>query len=147
MSNLRPFGHHTVTPALVVPGAAKVITFLEKTFGAKVVDRYDGPGGSVMHAELLIRDSVIMCGEPMMGWPAMPAAMSIYVDSEQEVEAHYRKALENGAESMSPPKTEPWGYHSASVKDTGGNRWTISSLVEIVAHDEMERRMAKLMEG
>ena len=147
MSNFRPFGHHTVTPGLVVPGAAKAISFLEKTFGAKIIDRYDGPDGSVMHAELLIRDSVIMCGEPMMGWTAMPAALSIYVDSEQEVEALYRKALEHGAESMSPPKTEPWGYRSASVKDVSGNRWTICTVVEIVSHDEMERRMAKLMKG
>ena len=147
MSNLRPYGHHTVTPGFIVPGAAKVVSFLEKTFGAKVVDRYDGPGGSLMHAELLIGDSVLMCGEPMLGWHAMPASMSIYVDSEQEVETTYRRALEHGAESISPPKTEPWGYRSANVKDSGGNRWSICSVVEIVTHEEMERRMAALMKG
>jgi len=147
MSNLRPYGHHTITPSFVVPGAAKVVVFLEKAFGAKVVDRYDGPGGSLMHAELLIGDSVLMGGEPMMGWHAMPSAMSIYVDSEQEVEATYRRALEHGAKSISAPKTEPWGYRCASVEDSGGNRWTICSVVEIVTHEEMEQRMAKLMKG
>lgn len=147
MSNLRPFGHHTVTPSFLVPGAAKVITFMEKTFGAEVVDRYDGPDGSLMHAELLIRDSALMCGEPMLGWEAMPSALTVYVDSEQEVEATYRKALEHGATSLSPPKTEPWGYRSANVKDMGGNRWTICAVIEIVPRDEIERRMAKMMQG
>ena len=43
----RPDGHHIVTPSAVVPGAAKVIDFLETAFDGRVVDRYDGPGGVV----------------------------------------------------------------------------------------------------
>lgn len=147
MSNLRPFGHHTVTASFVVPEAGSVIAFLEKTFGARVVDRYEGPGGSVMHAELLIRDTALTCGEPMMGFEAMPGTFSVYVDSEQEVEATYRRALEHGAQSLSPPRTEPWGYRSASVRDGGGNRWTICCVAEIVPREEIERRMAEMMKG
>lgn len=147
MSNYRPFGHHTITPSFVVPGVAKIITFLEQTFGAQVVDRYDGPGGSVMHAELLIRDSVLTCGEPMMGWQPMPGVFSVYVDSAQEVEATYRKALAHGATSFSEPETQPWGYRSASVTDAAGNRWTICSVVEVVAREEIGRRMAEMMKS
>src|SRR5215475_10970898 len=95
----RPEGHHTVTPGFMVPGAAKVITFLEKAFGGKLVERFDGPGGAVMHAEVRLGDSVVMMGEPMEGYPAMPGSLSYYVDDADAVDAAYKRALAAGATS------------------------------------------------
>jgi PhnB protein len=137
----RPDGHHAVTPAAIVPGVAKIITFLERGLGGKVVDRYDGPDGAVYHAEVLLGDSVVMLGEPSPAHPAMPAALSFYVDDAAAVEATYRRALESGARSITEPTTQPWGYRSACVADPGGNRWTICAIVEQVSHDEVVRRM------
>lgn len=137
----RPEGHHAVTPAAVVPGAADVISFLEKAFGGKVVDRYDGPTGEVYHAEVLLGDSVVMLGEPQADLPAMPASFSFYVDDAKAVADTYERAIDAGATSLQAPKTQPWGYRSACVSDAGGNRWTICAIVEQLTHDEIVKRM------
>ena len=65
-----PKGYNTVTPYLVVKGAAEAIDYYKNVFGATVVVRMDGPDGKVGHAELQIGDSRIMLADenPSMGY-------------------------------------------------------------------------------
>ena len=126
MSNLRPAGHHAVTPSFVVPGTSRVIGFLEKAFGAKVVDRYEGPGGTVMHAELRIGDSLVMLGQA--GGPYGPKLASLYLWV-PDVDAKYEKALTAGATSESAPEDKPYGHRNGGVIDPNGVTWWIGSPV------------------
>ncbi|HUJ58061.1 MAG TPA: VOC family protein [Kofleriaceae bacterium] len=142
----RPPGHHTITPGFAVPNAGKVLEFVQKAFGGKVVDRYDAPGGIIAHVEVMIGDSVVMFGDAMPGHnEAMPASLAYYVDDGDAVDATYKRALAAGATSVEAPKNQFYGYRSAIVKDAGGNKWSITAIVEQVSPEEAHRRMAEMM--
>lgn len=138
----RPEGHHTVTPGFAVPGAAKVLEFLQSAFGAKLVDRYEGPPGVIVHAEVQIGDSAVMFGEAQGGMDPMPAMLAFHVDDAAAVDATYRRALECGAQSEMEPADQFYGWRSATVRDPGGNRWTICTVVEELTREQIEERMA-----
>jgi len=140
----RPEGFLTVNPYLAVNGAAQVLDFLIKAFGAvEVGERLKGPDGAIMHAAVRIGDSMVEVsdapGEPM------PAALHMYV---QDTDAAYRRAMEAGGTSLRQPMTTFYGDRSAGVKDPGGNSWWIACHVEDVSQEELVRRMnAQSKEG
>jgi PhnB protein len=139
----RPAGHHTVTPGFIVPNAAKVIDFMQRAFGGEVVDRYDGPNGEVFHAEVCIGDSVVMLGQSGgPGQEAMPASMSLYVDTGEAVDLVYKRALGAGATSVTEPANQFYGYRSACIRDLGGNKWSICAVVEELTRAQIDERMA-----
>ncbi len=132
----RPEGFHTVTPYLVVNGAAGVIEFLTRAFDANQVgDPFKGPDGKIMHAVVRIGDSMIELGDS----PAepMPANLHMYVD---DVDAVYRRALTAGGVSVREPQTTFYGDRSAAVKDPGGSSWWLACHVEDVSEEEIIRR-------
>ena len=56
-----PEGFHTITPQLTLDNAAQTIDWYKKALGAKEVRRSAGPDGKIMHAELTIGDSRVVC--------------------------------------------------------------------------------------
>ena len=134
-----PEGYHSVTPYLVVPGAGRLIEFLKEAFKAEEVERMSQPDGTVMHAEVRIGDSIIMMGEASGKFPAMPAAIYLYVP---DVDAVYKRALAAGAASTMEPANQFYGDRNAGVKDPSGNLWWIATHVEDVPREEMAKRAA-----
>jgi PhnB protein len=140
-----PKGYHTATPYLVIKGAAAAIDFYKKVFSATEVMRMPGPGGMVMHAEIKIGDSIIMLADefPDMGFRGpqsiggSPVGINLYFP---DVDARFAAAIKNGAIEKRPVQNQFYGDRSATIVDPFGHIWTISTHVEDVAPEEMNRR-------
>ncbi len=139
-----PAGHNRVSPYLLVPGVSKLIEFITKTFEAEEVTRMAGPNGTVFHAELRIGDSIVMMGEPMGEFAAMPAQIHCYV---ADVDTTYARALAAGGISKRAPEDMFYGDRISSVTDPFGNIWAISTHREDVTPEEMTRRMGAMRKG
>lgn len=139
-----PPGLHTVTPYLVVAGAPGLIDFLRKAFGAREKYRSQRPDGTIQHAELWIGDSVVMMGEAGGPWKPMIANLSLYLE---DTDAAYRHAMEAGGKSLREPQTMFYGDRTAGVEDPCGNFWWISTHIEDVSAEEIERRTAEAAGG
>lgn len=135
--NYKPEGYHSVTPYLVVNGAAKLIDFAKQAFDAQELMRMPGPNGTIGHAEIRIGDSIVMLADGNAQHPPYQANLMIYLPNVDEV---YKRALQAGATSEREPENQFYGDRSGGVKDPTGNRWWISTHVEDVAPQELERR-------
>src|SRR3974390_3590505 len=72
-----PRGMHSITPHIVVDGAAAAIEFYKKAFGAIERMRMPGKEGKLMHASIRIGDSTVMLVDEMPEWKALgPKALS-----------------------------------------------------------------------
>ncbi len=119
--------YRTVTPYLIVADADAEIRFLAAAFGATEhsVDRR--PDGTVMHAQILIGDSMVMIGQGNAQWPPKPAALYLWVP---DVDATYARAMAHGATSESAPEDKPYGHRNAGVIDMNGITWWIGAPVK-----------------
>lgn len=134
-----PDGFHTVTPYLMPEDADGLIRFLQEAFEATLLGRHDAPDGRMMHASLQIGDSRVMMGQATGQWPAMPAMLHLYVE---DVDAIFRRAIEAGGRAIREPEDQFYGDRSGGLVDPTGNQWWITTHIEDVSDEEMERRMA-----
>ncbi len=146
-----PDRYRRITPALVVDGAAKALTFYAQVFGAEERSRFPGPGGTIAHAEIEIGDSVVIVEDaspfmgteppPRGGLPGSPTSLFIYVE---DVDATIRRAVELGATLRRPATDQFYGDRDGHIVDPFGHGWTIATHIEDVPPAEMVRRMSEL---
>jgi len=144
-----PEGYHSVTPYLVVKGAAAAIDFYKKIFGAVEIMRMPAPDGRVGHAELRFGDSVVMLADEYpeiqtVGPKTLgntPVGLLLYVD---DVDKTVERAVASGATIQKPVADQFYGDRSGTIEDPFGHKWTVATHVEDVSPEEMQRRMAAL---
>jgi PhnB protein len=140
-----PEGYHSVTPYLVIDGAAEAIRFYSEAFGATEVMRMP-MGDRIAHAEIKIGDSHVMLSDE---WPDMnllgpakrggaTASLMIYLT---DVDTAFKRALDAGGTQERPVEDQFWGDRMGTLVDPFGHRWTLATHVEEVSEEEMQRRM------
>jgi uncharacterized glyoxalase superfamily protein PhnB len=134
-----PDGYQALIPYFEVSDATALLEFVKKAFGGAEAFKMAGPDGVVQHAEVRIRDSVMMIGQSPK---ARPSTIYMYVP---DVDAAYKRAMSapGAAKSLRQPTDEWYGDRSAGVEDTQGNHWWLATHVEDVSPEEMEKRAAK----
>ena len=104
--------------------------------------RLAGPGGTIMHAELKIGNSMVMLGEATDAHKPMPAKIALYVE---DTDAWYKRALTAGAKSLQEPADQFYGDRGAGVTDPAGNQWWIHTRIEDVSPEEIKKRAEAYM--
>ena len=143
-----PEGYSSLTPFLCIDGAAEAIDFYVAVFGAKLVERMDGEGGIVMHAELDFGNGRLQLSDPQDAYQLAAAkrgepvthSVSLYCVDVDDVVARAENA---GATIREPAQTFVTGDRFASILDPFGQRWAVMTRVEDVSPEERDRRLAE----
>lgn len=142
-----PEGYTSLTPFLVIDGAAAAVDFYVEVFGAVVVQRMDGPGGTVAHAELDFGLGRLQLSDPspQHGLAAVapgPTATHSTVLYCPDVDAVVARAVAAGATLREEVSTFVTGDRFGSILDPFGQRWAVMTRVEDVDPEEVQRRLA-----
>ncbi len=145
-----PEGYPRVTPYLIVDGANEAIEFYRSVLGAEERMRMAAPDDKIGHAELGIGDSIVMLADeaPEMNARApktvggTPVSLHVYVEDSDAV---FSRAIEAGATELQAVEDKFYGDRSGSFEDPFGHHWHVSTHVEDVPPEDMEKRMEEGM--
>jgi PhnB protein len=144
-----PAGYHSVTPYLMIRGAARAIDFYRKAFGASEVMRFNEPNGRIGHAEIKIGDSYVMLADETDTFRSPQSlggagiSLLLYVE---DVDKTFAQAVAAGATVQRPVADQFYGDRMGTVVDPFGHVWSIGTHKEDLSMEEVQQRMAKLGE-
>ena len=149
-----PKDYNSVTPYLVIKGAAQAIEYYKKVFGATELFRMNGPDGKVGHAEIKIGNSHIMLADenPAMGEGhssattvgGSPVSLYVYLPNVDQV---VERAAAEGAKILKPVQDQFYGDRNGFLRDPFGHLWGIATHIEDVSPKELEERAKKSMQA
>lgn len=145
-----PEGYHSVTPYLTVRDAARAVEFYKQAFGAKEKGVMKGPGGKVMHAELVIGDSIIMLADEFPEFGSLSpqsiggsaSGLHIYIE---DVDSAFDRAVKAGAKVEMPVADMFWGDRYGKLQDPFGHRWSIGTHKADLTMEEIEKAQEEFM--
>lgn len=137
-----------ISAMLTVTDVEKAYEFCQKAFGFEGRGVMPGPDGKPIHAELKLRDSVLMLGPEFpaqKGYSAKtlgntPATLYLYVE---DVDKSATRAANAGATLLQPPTDMFWGDRTATLVDSQGNKWMLGTHKSEPTPEQMDAEMKK----
>jgi PhnB protein len=135
---------HTITPHVVVRGAARAVDWYTNVLGAEERLRIPVPDGRLMSVELRFGDSTVMLADefPEMGIVSPQTLGGTYMALHlmvEDVDKVWQRALDAGAEVFHPLQDSFWGERHGQVIDPFGHRWGLAQHLRNVSHEELVR--------
>lgn len=115
-----------IIPYIFYRDVPAALEWLARAFGFTEDMRHATPSGG-MHAQMSLDGQRIMMGQGGEQWGMRPASevkaatMGIFIYL-ADVEAHYLRARDAGAQIVQPPKDEPYG-RTYTVRDLDDHPW------------------------
>jgi uncharacterized glyoxalase superfamily protein PhnB len=136
-----PAGMPACCPCLFYDDVAGAVDFLGGAFGFAKRFAHPGPDGKIAHAQLTLGSALVMLAPTNAPGALRPsrsprdagglhASVYLFVD---DVDAHFRRAREHGAEILSEPADMFWGDRIYCALDPEGQFWCFATHVRDVA--------------
>ena len=137
-----------ISTMLVVGDVRSAYEFCQKAFGFEGRGIMSGPDGKPMHAELKLRESILMFGPESAAQQAQsaktlgntPTTLYLYVE---DVDQLTTRAVNAGATLLQPPGDMFWGDRTSMLVDPQGNKWMLATHKSEPTPEQMEAEMKK----
>jgi uncharacterized glyoxalase superfamily protein PhnB len=139
MSELRS----TIIPALRYRNAPAAIDWLCQVFGFTRHAVYEGPNGTIGHAELTLNGGMIMLGSAKDDEHARSYTSPDDLDGLEtrgayivvdDVEAVHSRAVAAGARILRPLQETPYGSREFGLRDPEGHSWGVGTYDPWASH-------------
>jgi PhnB protein len=136
----------------VVRGAAEAAEWYTRAFGAEERSRVPVPGDKLMSVELLFGDTPVMLADefPEMGVLSplsIGGTATVLNITTDDVDALWQRAVDAGADVLSPLQDAFWGDRHGQLVDPFGHRWGLAQHIRDVPHDEVVKAAAEAFGG
>jgi PhnB protein len=137
----------TITPHIVVRGAAEAAEWYVRALGAVEHSRVPLPDGKLLSVELRFGDSTVRITDEFPELEVLSpqtiggTAVVLHLSTD-EVDALWQRVLDAGAEMLHPLADQFWGNRQGQIADPFGHRWNLSQPLRDVSAEELARAAA-----
>jgi uncharacterized glyoxalase superfamily protein PhnB len=124
------------------------LAWLERAFGFETTMVVENADGSIGHSEMCFgRNGLVMVGREWDEFHRSPASIGgvntqslhIHLDDHEDLDTHYRRAIEAGARTLREPADQFYGDRAYMVVDPEGHQWSVSRTIKAMTLEEMSK--------